>query len=123
MNDGDAAAARKERTFVPVLPTDAVVGAFADTQDFEDLALTSRLPSPLRLENYPISDLAHNHRQTSLKWRLFSNAWYRFGMDSIRMAANVQELWAKGAALSAQLPSPIPLVDERSYLEWPTEPT
>ena len=65
-NDGDAAAPEEESALVPVLPTYAVMDPFADPQYLKDLSLTSGLPSPLRLENHPISDLALNHRRTSL---------------------------------------------------------
>jgi len=65
VDDGDAAAAGEERALVPVPPTDAVVDAFAGTLDFEDLALTCRVPCPLRLQYHPISNSARYHRSTS----------------------------------------------------------
>src|SRR5437879_1669995 len=72
-NDGDAAAPEEESALVPVLPTYAVMDPFADPQYLKDLSLTSGLPSPLRLENHPISDLALNHRRTSLTSIVFKS--------------------------------------------------
>src|SRR5712691_9575343 len=64
-NDSDAAAAEEESALVPVHPTYAVVDPFAGTQHLKDLSLTRGLPTPPRLENQSISDLALNHRWTS----------------------------------------------------------
>jgi len=74
----------EERALVAVLPTDAVVHTFAGTQDFEDLASTSCLPCPLRLEDHLISNPALYHRSTSLETSIAIKAYRRAGMDSIR---------------------------------------
>jgi hypothetical protein len=106
-NDGDAAAAEEESALVPVLPPYAVVDPFAGSQHLKDLSLTGGLPSPLRLENHPISDLTLNHRRTSLKCRLCSRAWYRVGMDSKGSERPpVQDLWAKWGRYVALARSP-----------------
>src|SRR3989442_9593960 len=95
-NDGDAAAAEEESALVPILPTYAVVDPFAGPQHLKDLSLTGGLPSPLRLENHPISDLALNHRRTSLNSIVFkSMVPSRYGLKRKRMTVSVQEFWAR----------------------------
>ena len=96
VNDGDAAPAEEESALVPILPTYAVVDPFAGPQHLKDVALTGGPPSPLRLDNHPISDLALNHRRTSLNSIVFeSMVPSRYGVERKRMTASVLELWAK----------------------------
>ncbi|GAC1460344.1 MAG: hypothetical protein PVSMB1_10530 [Gemmatimonadaceae bacterium] len=67
---------------------------FAGPQHLTDLSLTGGLPSPLGFENHPISDLALNHRRTSLNSIVFKSM-VPSRLKRKRMTASVQELWAK----------------------------
>src|SRR6266436_1624450 len=119
-SDGDAAAAEEESAFAPVVPTYEVVDSFAGPQHLKDLSLTRSLPNPPRLENHPISDLALNHRRTSLKCRLSSRAWYLSlwtqseGNDRQR-AGRIGQV---APLYRAQVAPPKPLVGETPHLEW-----